>query len=635
MNNNISSAQIFNIIKKQILVVKKNQTHFNNDELLYDLLLNTKDFLYNEIHNVLFPIRKYGNNEKKIREYVKYVISDLLIMAKTKVEYLRGLYDRTTNDVKKQEVVVWGVKYAELWDDLKALASFRSFAHFALYIEEDDSPLDKVWLHTMDHSMGGIFHYGNEMILNHTYQYMVKQCPTGYGKTKSDNYTIAFALGYDKSQSILKVTGTKAIVGGSLGRIEAILTCPKFLKVFPEFKTLIDKYSTIIKNRSLSEGKFTLYDANPDFTFRIVNKETATNGVRANIIMLDDVCRAEDAENLAAHLADIKRWNTEWKKRRHDEHNIMYIITGTAYHKEDIISYIIKDRLMNKRKVMLGDKGWQKFTGTNEKQDTIFVSVPKIDNFKKDRSLWICTFPEKYTLNEAIKEMNADKRSFMAMDQQEPMNPESLPFDPSRCIIHETLPEGLLENGEATIMVDPARKGKDYTAAGIFMTLDYEKPQKERLYYMVDCYCKKKAMEEAYDDIADLIIRYEVEVAVLESNTESSIRRFILETLSKKGYNDLNKKNVMSITTTENKENKISRLRGTIVKHISFPDIFDYNDMSDMHKFLKMVHEYSLEKKNVNDDAPDCCAMFVDNIIAKDKLNLPKFKVLDRRSYGF
>ncbi len=766
MSNNSDSQYIFNQIDSHIKKLKTDSKIFNDDEITYEILSSTKDYLYEQIHRVLSPNRKMKQFETKIRDYVRYIIDNILPLLKRKVDFYRDLYTRS-NEEKRRTIAYQGLKYTELWDDFKALASFRSFAHFALYIEEDEQSLDKVWCHTMETSMGGIFYYGNEMILNHTYQYMVKQCPTGYGKcvlhntklltpnglttikeinigdevysmenrklvkqkvtnkwetrkkqykvktksgkeitispehrmftqrdyvmakdldvnrdylyllkeeinnnidsdfvydkivsieyidveeemydievsnthnfimnglvshnSKSDNYTIAYALGYDKKQSILKVTGTKAIVAGSLGRIESILTSQKFLKVFPEFQALINKYETIIKSRNVTEGKFTLYEGSPDFTFRIVNKETATNGVRANIIMLDDVCRAEDAENLTAHLSDVKRWNSEWKKRRHDEHNIMYIITGTAYHKEDIISTIIKDRLMNKRKTIVGDKGWKRFTGINDKKDTIFVSVPKIENFKKDRSLWKCTFPQKYTLTEAIKEMNADIRSFMAMDQQEPLNPDSLPFDATRCRVYEEVPQEVIDKGEVYVVVDPARKGKDYTVAAVLITTD------DINYYCIDCYCKKRSMEESYEAIADIAIQYQVDNMILESNTESSVRKFMLKILAEKGYTSINRKNVQAIYSTENKEQKIARLRKFIVGNILYPDIYYYNDMSDMFQFLKQFHEYSLEHKNKHDDAPDTMAIFCDNVINKDKYKIPSLKVLDRTKLG-
>lgn len=137
------------------------------------------NFLYDTVHSKLAPDRTIGDNENSIREICRYTIQELLPLVISDLREIDAELkkDRTENIELASEYD----RYLELEDDVYALASFRSLIHFAHYMERQDDKSQWVWKYNMNDTMGGVFYYSNQMILDHKYQNLIKQCPTGYG----------------------------------------------------------------------------------------------------------------------------------------------------------------------------------------------------------------------------------------------------------------------------------------------------------------------------------------------------------------------------------------------------------------------------------------------------------------------
>ena len=198
---------------------------------VYEDIKLIKDFIYDVIHNKLYKDRDIVENEQNIRVLCKYVINKILPLITKKINEI----DYRLRKENNMDMALLLKDYYELEDDLYALASFRSLTHFAHYMERQDDKSQLVWKYNMEDTMGGIFYYSNAMILDHKYKNMIKQCPTGYGKSKSDCVIIAFCFGYDVNDDIMKIVGNKDLVKPITESIVKMMKSKKFGKVFPAF----------------------------------------------------------------------------------------------------------------------------------------------------------------------------------------------------------------------------------------------------------------------------------------------------------------------------------------------------------------------------------------------------------------
>lgn len=437
--------------------------------------------------------------------------------------------------------------------------------------------------------------------------------------SKSDCIIIAFCFGYDVNDDIMKVVGNKQLVKPLTQAIVKMLKSKGFGKVFPEF----GKYNgenSMFKNCAETDGTFTLADSKKALSFACYNKETSIDGGRFNKQFYDDVTQSDDRENVKAHKKDRGRYESQWKKRQYDEFSCLRWFTGTAYHREDFISWVkvyyannrelIKDSSASKMK-------WSKFVKLSEDRKTVYISVPKLADLELGEKKCYCTFPQKYSKEEALKELHSSDtaiRRFMAMEQQQPLPPESLAFDWVYLKQYEELPQKIKDGDcETLVIIDPNRKGRDNYAGLIF-----KKPNdiNDDHWYFVDCFYKKVSSKIAIPKICERACHHKADRIAFETNTVDSyqMKKEIKENMLKYGWKEYK---VSDFYSTLNKEEKISKYRDDIRDKIIFPHRTMYYPDSDMGRALADITNYSFDVKNLNDDSIDCCAMLM--IVAEKK----------------
>lgn len=592
----------------------------------YTALQMGYSFLNEVVHNKLAPDKNMGNNEQRIREICRYVIQEMLpIVVKDLKEIDSEIRKDKTENI---ELASEYDRYLELEDEVYALASFRSLIHFAHYMERDDDKSQWVWKYNMNDTMGGVFYYSNQMILDHKYQNLIKQCPTGYGKSKSDCVIIAFCFGYDVNDDIMKIVGNRQLVKPITQAIVKMLKSKRFGKVFPEF----GKYNgdtSMFKNCAETEGTFTLADSKKALSFACFNKETAIDGGRFNKQFFDDVTQSDDRENVNAHKKDKNRFDSQWKKRQYDEFSCLRWFTGTAYHREDFLSWIkhyySNNRELEKEPSTIKMK-WNRFVRVSSDKKTIYVSVPKLADLELGEDKCYCTFPQKYSKAEALKELHSSDsaiRRFMAMEQQQPLPPESLAFDWTYLKQYLELPQKIQENDcETLLIIDPNRKGRDNYAGLIF-----KRPNDDGddYWYFVDCFYKKVSSKIAIPKICERASHHKCDRIAFEGNTVDTyqMKKSINEEMTKFGWLGYS---IFDFYSTLNKEDKISRYRDDIRDKIKFPHRTMYHPDSDMGRAMSDIVNYSFETKNLNDDSIDCCSML---IIVEEKNTTNSIQAID------
>lgn len=598
--------EVYSELKEYVAETKK----FKRNER-YSALKMMYDFVYDVVHNKLAKNLELKENEKDIRDICRYAVQEILPMVmKDILEIDREL---KRDGRQRMDLAQEYGNYLDLEDDVYALASYRSLIHFAHYMERQDDKSQWVWKYNMNDTMGGVFYYSNAMILDHKYQNLIKQCPTGYGKSKSDCIIISFCFGYDVNDDIMKIVGNRQLVKPITQAIVKMLKSQRFGKVFPEF----GKYKgdgSMFKNCAETEGTFTLAQSKKSLSFACYNKETAIDGGRFNKQFFDDVTQSDDRENVNSHKKDVGKFTSMWKKRQYDEFSCLRWFTGTAYHREDFLSwaknYYSNNRELEVEKSTIKMK-WNKFIRISNDKKTIYVSVPKLADLELGEDKCYCTFPQKYSKEEALKELHSSDsaiRRFMAMEQQQPLPPESLAFDWTYLKQYMELPKKIRDNDcETIVIIDPNRKGRDNYAGMIF-----KKPNDDmdNNYYFVDCFYKKVSSKIAIPKICERASHHKADIISFENNTVDSyqMKKNIGDELTKNGWNEFKIKDFYS---TMNKEDKISKYRDDIRERIVFPHRTMYHSDSDMGRAMSDIVNYSFEGKNMNDDSIDCCAMLI------------------------
>lgn len=575
-----------------------------------------RDFIKDTIHNKLIKHRDLekgiDENERNIREIVKFAIGKILPFVNIRLLELNEKLRLSKNE--DMELLMLNKNYLDMEDDFYAIASYRSLIHFAHYMERQDDSSQLVWKYNMKDTMGSIFFYSNQMILDYKYQSLIKQCPTGYGKSKSDCVIISFCFGYDSNDDIGKWVGNPKLISVNTNGIVNMLLSKRFGKVFPEFGKYNGVKEDMFKKCAIGEGTFTLKGSKKDISFGCYNKLTDTNGLRFNKQFFDDITQMQDAEKVEIHKNDIATYEGEWKKRMYDEFKVLRWFTGTAYHREDFLSYIRKTYANNRPLVF--DDGtkmykWNRYVRLNENKNCVYISIPKLADLDLGEEKCYSTFPQKYSKVEALKALHGSSESmrrFYAMEQQQPMPPESMRFDHAFFKHYDKLPDDIVnKNCYTYVIIDPNRKGKDNYAGLVFK----EPVNDLGTYYFVDCYYRKVSSMIAIPNICEKAYKHNADYIIFEENTtDFDLFKEKVETEMSK-YSNFEYK-LESIFSVTNKEVKINNNSDFILTNIILPQQGMFYEDSDMGRAIADIVNYTFENNKRNDDSIDCCAMLGD-----------------------
>lgn len=431
--------------------------------------------------------------------------------------------------------------------------------------------------------------------------------------SKSDCVIIAFIFGYDPNATVMKIIGNPSLLGDITEKIVKMLMSERFGKVFPEFGKYEGK-KTMFKTLKIADGTFLLKDSKQGISFECSNKESSLDGTRFDYQFYDDITQSKDRENVNAHMKDRDKFTGQWRKRAVSEFTTKRFFTGTAYHREDLLSYV-RNLYANDKPIVKDintiNFNWNKWCYIAQDRKTIYVLVKKLADLELGEDKAYVTFPQKFSKGEALKMYHGKLgsiREFWAMEQQQPLPPESLAFDWAYLKQYVTLPENIRKGDcECHAIIDPSRKGYDN-----FSCLIFKKgiENGEEKWYLTDCFYKKVSSKVAIPEVAERLKFHNVDVIHLENNIdiEETLEHYLLEKLMYNSYT------IDSFYSTEKKEDKISMKRDDIKSMLVFPQQGMYSPDSDMGQAMQDIVSYSFTVKNQHDDSIDCCAMFVSQL---------------------
>ena len=620
---------------KILKAFRRSSELFANEREIVALEKQRYALYYSQVHEVLAPI-KSDESEGQILELIRQIYSLDMPVCEAKIKrFQEGLEkcERTGNNKYINNYYAYLQEWLGLYEGFYALIAFRSFEHFALFMELDKNESERVWQPSLDpyHDNGytGVskpfFYFFNQMVIQKKIKFISKQMFTGGGKSFSNQFAFAWLLGIDKNVDILDVVGNPSnVLPNTSGTVDLMIN-PRYARVFPEYAQFFgDEYNAdAVREAMFATCKINMGEikvtGSRKINLRVCSKDKKVNGVRCKFLFLDDICQSEDSANLKAHQEDINRFWKDWFRRQYNNVDFYIVVSGTAYSVNDIMSHLIG--YYSKGKMFRTKEN--KYTYASQDGTAIFIKIPKIDE-DFDRS----TYPQKFPYEEAIKLRDLDLNTFLAMEQQRPQNPETSPLSYDKINTYEELPTGLSEGAFACL--DPARTGKNFVTMGIHrikIEVDKFNAQVEK-HYFVDCVFQLKQMADLYETICEKVIRHHIIKLHIENNTDTSLAYLIEKMLHEKGIFFCE---ISEVFSRENKEEKIRELvygnEGYFKNQMVYPALNLYAPSSEIGKFMLYLTGYDYYKKQEYDDSIDEECMYIKKFLAKSK-EKPKAKIL-------
>ncbi len=615
----------------------KNSKKWNDDNELLEILEYYKTCIWSQIHKVLAPL-KTPQSEKEIRDIIgRYVIgfSD----KKKNISYIGVLdwieaklakFDKETRKIKhisaeqKQQLKLKmeiEERYKALKDDFMAIASFRSLKHFVIYMQKVFN--FKLWEETMN-CFGGFWYYSGRMVLDKEIVFIEKQCPTGFGKSVSDAFLQAWIFGININKRVFKVCGNDKITEDCFNNVVSLMVSKYYAKVFPYYEQFNCKQEDMFEFCARKDLVFKIKGSVAPKSLLICTKLSDTNGVRCDILFLDDITQRKDMANIAMHNKDIHSFTHEWYERKDKDGKFQIIASGTTYSQFDILSHL-RRKGGGENAVVSPVNKYTSLSRSDlviENGISVFVCVPLLD-YDTDES----TYPQKITTTKARKKREDNPEEFWAMDMQRPLPPDGSPFYFTKLRQYTTLPQigenGRLETCMASL--DTKRRGKDYLSMPIFFeATDPENPS-QTVFYLKDWLYDNRPMKDCIPLIVTKVITNNITRLYVERNTEECIETLIQDKLKEQGYASCV---IEEVYSTEPKDRRIMSAEGDIKSKMVFPQYNMYAPSTDIGKALLNVYGYSYEKKTEHDDAPDSLALFAKKFISKIGMATGTIKVI-------
>lgn len=585
---------------------------WDDDETVTQLFEIMRTAIYQQVHIVLEG-GSTKENERQIRDLLaKYVIG--YVDKKKKVTYIGAINPIRSKlaqlNKSKKASAEYLARYLDLYDGFMALAAFRSYKHYCLYMQPCFG--FTLWEDTQN-CFDGYWYYANKMVLDGEVKFLEKQLPTGFGKSISDCFMCSWIFGIDIDNDVLKVCGNDNFTDDCFQNTIKLMLDERFGKVFPYYEQFHGVQDEMFKFCSRKDLKFAITGSKKSTNLRIVTKLSNFNGVRAKFLFMDDITQRRDMSNLMAHEKDIHSFTHEWFERNYNRNLFFIVASGTTYSQFDLLSHL--------KRVMGGDKAKKsrinKYTSYGYSDYivpnglSVFVCVPLLD-YDTDES----TYPKKISTASARKKREENPTEFWAMDMQRPLPPDNSPFYFTKLRQYSALPKvgecGRMDCCVASL--DTKRRGKDYLSMPIFFeALDTEGNGKtDTVYYLVDWLYDDRPMKDCIPLIVEKIINRKITRLYAERNTEECIGVLLEDALKKRGYTSCVIEDVFS---TEPKDRRIMVAEGDIKSKMVFPQYGMYAPSTDIGKALMNVYGYTYVGAVPHDDAPDSLAIFAKRFI--------------------
>lgn len=542
----------------------------------------TKRLKPSEIYTLMRDLKGLFNiySEQNARECGKIVITKY-------IRLIELLMDIDSSDDRKAE-------YLQDLENACRIAGKVSLEHFIRYYEwhEEEKLLEDRY-----EILEGYCYYLNKMCFDRSFEGIIANLPSGYGKSRMVRYYEAFRLGVESSGTFLALCSNDDLIKGQSRSVIDIIKSERYGDVFGHLKFSKEDRDFFLKE---TDGEWKLKDCKMLATYYASSTRTNVVGIRANLsIDIDDLyADPKEAENENLNKEYYNKYITVWRKRYVQNKKPQIIVTGTMWSATDFLTKLIN--LWEKESRFIADSK-HKWCRISEDGKRVIIQVPALD-YETDES----TCPKIKSTEELRKERDTmDRYLWETNFQQRPTSPEGMVFDYEKLKKYSDLPK--MENNYSYAVIDPSRKGNDYLSMPIF-----KRNEDVGEYYLTDILFSQTSVKYLYDAIVDKIVDNQIIMLVIENNTDTSLKEMIDLKLRERGYSGCV---IYEKYSTVKKELRINTMKDVIKDKILFPRKEKYGMNTEMGKAFEQLTSYSFNFPNRHDDMPDSLALFADQII--------------------
>lgn len=490
------------------------------------------------------------------------------------------------------------IKYHDHLENAYRIAGAVSLEHFIIYYEwyETEKLLEDRY-----EILEGYCYYLNRMCFDRSFEGIIANLPSGYGKSRMVRFYESFRLGIESDGTFLALCSNDDLIKGQSRSVIDIIKNPRYGNVFPHLRWNKENKDFFLKE---TDGEWKLKQCKMLASYYASSTRTNVVGLRASLsIDIDDLyADPKEAQNENLNKEYYNKFVTVWRKRYVQNRKPQIVVTGTMWSATDFLTKLIT--LWERESEFIPDPK-HKYCRISKDGKRVIIQVPALD-YDTDES----TCPKIKSTEELHKERETmDRYLWETNFQQRPTSPEGMVFDYEKLKKYDFLPK--FTNQYSYASLDPSRKGNDFLSMPIF------KKDDNGYYYLTDILFSKTSVKYLYDDIVNKIIENQIIALVIENNTDTSLKEVIETKLHDKGYFGCVIYEKYAVT---NKEVRINDMKDLIKDKIYFPDRSKYGANTDMGRAMEQLTSYSFDFPNKHDDMPDSLALFGDQIILENAI---------------
>lgn len=490
-------------------------------------------------------------------------------------------------------------EYHDQLENAYRIAGSVSLEHFIIYYEwyEEEKFFEERY-----EILEGYCYYLNRMCFDRSFEGIIANLPSGYGKSRMVRYYEAFRLGQDPGGTFLALCSNDNLINGQSRSVIDIIKNPRYGDVFPNLRWSKTQKDFFLKE---TDGEWKLKKCRMLASYYACTTRSNIVGQRADLsIDIDDLyADPKEAQNENLNKEYYDKFVTVWKKRYVQNKKAQIIVTGTLWSATDFLSKLIN--LWNRESNFVNDPR-HKYCKISEDGKKVIIQVPALD-YETGES----TCKKIKSTEELLQERETmDRYLWETNFQQIPTSPAGMVFDYDKLNTYEMLPN--IDSEYSYASLDPSRKGNDFLSMPIF-----RKDENEGKYYLTDALFSQTSVKYLYDDIVDKIIFNKIIALVIENNTDTSLKEVIEEKLRAKSYYGCVIYEKYAVT---NKEVRINQMKDVIKDKMVFPSKNKYGINTQIGKAMNQLTVYSFDFPNRHDDMPDSLALFADQIILENAI---------------
>ena len=358
--------------------------------------------------------------------------------------------------------------------------------------------------------------------------------------------------------------------------IQRIIGSPEYRDIFPETSLNSSNVTTIAGAWLRNADEFEIVGRRG--SVKTVGVGGALTGEPVDVLIMDDLYKdAKTAWSPTIRSSTSDWYDTVAETRLHNDSQQLLVFT--RWHEEDLAGTLLEQQGVYDKET--NPNGWVVCTYRAIKEG----APTTYDARQEGEALW----PERHSLEKLLSVKKRNNHVFESLYQQDPKPAEGLMYE-SGFRTYSMRPAAKYCIRKAYI--DTADTGNDYLCCIVYDETDTGN-------YVVDVLYTQRPMEYTEPKTAEMLTKWNVEIATIESNNGGrGFGRNVERECRTKGNT---KTRFKSFTQTENKQVRIYTHSASVQNMIFFPEGWD----KLFGQFYKDISTYMKIGSNEHDDAPD------------------------------